>query len=345
MRRHPIYFLALLLVIFSFTFLLSCGATAPKTPKYPGAEAPIGNKQTPPPKGEDEKVEGVNENSGYLTPPTGGDKGSPQSPDSGMSTDPVVPPQGSAGLAASDTDKGEEPAEGEETASDEETKTDETAASEETAADESSEGETSGDQEEKSYRDQTPSKYYKDLGPFAFYYNDKGTGPVGELNELLEAINLLTVNQEKYEHARDFLSTELKDMSRGDPLFIPDAVPEELRPLIPGEGIEGSIDEALYDLFTSQVEANLRIIPIHIVGVMEYGGSKMAIGTMAGRKFQVAQGDTRYMGYGGWLALGVTGTYVSEDLVILSLALYSYSGYGLERVTDMVPRSFHIGIT
>jgi hypothetical protein len=227
----------------------------------------------------------------------------------------------------------------------EEASKDESAGKDESAKEESKDESKKEDKSDVPYREQTPTKYTQDLGPFSFYFNNANEGDVGDLNLLLKAIDLLKVNEQKYDHAKDFLTAEAEGLSRGDPLFIPDAVPEELRPLIPGEGISGALDQELADLFKSQVEANLRVIPINIVGVMEQGGTRTAIGTMGGAKFSVNQGQTIYLRSYGWYYLGITGTLVTEDLVILSLALYQYTGYGLNRVTNPVPRSFHIGIT
>jgi len=83
-----------------------------------------------------------------------------------------------------------------------------------------------------------------------------------------------------------------------------------------------------------------------IIGVMEQGGKKTAIGTIGGSmKFKVSQGEEIRMWYSGWYVLGITGARISEDLVILNLRLLQYNGRSFSAVTDPVPRSFHVGIT
>jgi hypothetical protein len=79
---------------------------------------------------------------------------------------------------------------------------------------------------------------------------------------------------------------------------------------------------------------------------MEQGGSKVAIGSIWGAlKFKVSQGQEVRMWYSGWYVLGITGSLISEDLVVLNLRLLQYSGRSFTPVTGYVPRSFHIGIT
>ena len=339
MRKHLRYIILLLVIVFAMTILLGCGLGKVKTPKYPGKEAPVGTKQTPSP--ETPKAPGD------TSPGSGSSMLTPQDqPDSsgqagGTSVPIPVPPAGSTPVGK----RIAEPVQQEASGDDKEAAKDESSTAKDDSAKEESKDDSAKDEEsDVPYHDQTPTKYTRDLGEFAFFFNNADQG-VGELNQLLEAIDLLKVNEQKYEHAKDFLTAEAEGMSRGDPLFIPDQVPEELRPLIPGEGISGAMDEELENLFYAQVEANLRIIPINIIGVMEQGGARTAIGYIGGNKFTISQGQIVYMRYSGWYFLGMTGTLVTEDLVILSLGLYQYNGYSMTLRTDLVPRSFHIGIT
>lgn len=326
--------------------IAGCGSDV-KTPKYPGQTDEVGTPQEGSDAAPTDMTDGTTTETPAGTPgagagismtPPGGDGTS----DSGKSATPVAP----FGAEPVARPLQQDAPDDEETSSDD---TDE-AAEEEVTEEESTEEEAAEEEpaEEESTRPERKEQpsYYNQLGTFSFPYNDASEGQVGALNEMLTAIDILTVNEQKYEHAEAYLTAEAEGLSRGDPLFIPEAVPDELRPLIAGEGISGALDQELLELFRSSVQADLRSIPMWIIGVMEQGGTKIAIGTISGTmKFKVGQGQQIRMWYSGWYALGITGTLISEDLVILNLVLLQFNGRSFTAITDPVPRSFHVGIT
>jgi len=338
MERHPVNIIIAIAVIFAVAFIVGCGSDV-KPPKYPGQENALGEakkeggeiSESGPSKPDDQGTEGGGVPA--MTPessPSGGGK-SAIAPVAPFGAEPVARP-----LQAEEEEV--ESSEDEEASSEETEDADDEEVEEVAATEPADEGAPE--------RKKKPS-YYEQLGSiFAFEYNDPGQGMVGEFNEMLAAIDILTVNEEKYEYAEAYLTEEAEGFSRGDPLFIPEAVPDELRPLIPGEGIQGALDQELLELLRSQVQADLRSIPIWITGVMEQGGSKLAIGTIYGSlKFKVSEGQEIRLWYSGWYLLGITGTHISEDLVVLNLRLLQFTGRSFIPVTDPVPRSFHIGIT
>jgi len=340
MRKHLINIILVTALIMLMVSIAGCGPDV-KTPKYPGQTDEVGTPQEGAAATPADTTDGTTTETpspGVSMMPPGGDGNT----DSGKSATPVAP-------------FGAEPVARplqQDAPDDEETSSEDTeeAAEEEVAEEESSEEEVA---EEKPAEKESPRperkeqpNYYNQLGTFSFPYNDANEGQVGALNEMLAAIDILTVNEQKYEHAEAYLTAEAEGLSRGDPLFIPEAVPDELRPLISGEGISGALDQELLELFRSSVQADLRSIPMWIIGVMEQGGKKTAIGTIGGSmKFKVSQGEEIRMWYSGWYVLGITGARISEDLVILNLRLLQYNGRSFSAVTDPVPRSFHVGIT
>jgi hypothetical protein len=351
MRKHPVYLLLAFAAILSMAFFLNCGAGFQNV-KYPGQDTQVGEKDdaAPAAEGEEEakteEAEPVQQDT-HMIPLGGGG--------TGTSVTPPVPPSGAEPVArplqadSSEEEEDEEASEEEgsgEAAEEEEQPAEEEEAEEEEPAEEEEAAEEEEDVSGLTHKERTPAKYENLGGGFSFKYNNPEESQIGMLNEMIDAIEILTVNEKKYEHAEGYLTEEMPGLSRGDPLFIPEAVPDELRPLIPGEGISGAMDDELRELFESQIEADLRTIPIQIIGIMEQGNSRTAIGVIYGAlKFQVKEGSEIRMWYSGWYALGITGTLVSEDLVVLSLRLLRFTGRGFTPVTDPVPRSFHIGIT
>lgn len=339
MERHPVNIIIALAVILAVAFIVGCGSDV-KPPKYPGQEKALGeakeeggefSKSSPSKPG----GQGSEGGSAVAMPPPdidpSGEGKSAIAPVAPFGAEPVARP-----LQADEEEV--------ESSEDEESSSEVT---EETGDDEVEEVAVTEPADEGTPERKKKPSYYSQLGSdFAFEYNDPGQGKVGEFNEMLAAIDILTVNEEKYEYAAAYLTEEAEGFSRGDPLFIPEAVPDELRPLIPGEGIQGALDQELLELLKSQVQADLRSIPIWITGVMEQGGTKLAIGTIRGSlKFKVSQGQEIRLWYSGWYLLGITGAHISEDLVVLNLRLLQFTGRGFIPVTDPVPRSFHIGIT
>ncbi len=338
MRKHLMNFILVTALIMLMVSIAGCGPDV-KTPKYPGGEE-LGTSQ------EGADAEPADTTDGTTTETPAG------TPGTGVT---MTPPGGDGKSATPVAPFGAEPVARplqQDAPKDEEASSDDTeeTSGEEVAEDESSEEEATEEEavEEDTTRPERKEEpsYNNQLGLFSFLYNEANEGQVGALNEMLTAIDILTVNEQKYEHAEAYLTAEAEGLSRGDPLFIPEAVPDELRPLIAGEGIKGALDQELLDLFRSSIQADLRSIPMWIIGVMEQGGQKTAIGTIYGSmKFKVSQGQEIRMWYSGWYALGITGARISEDLVILNLRLLQYNGRSFSAVTDPVPRSFHVGIT
>jgi hypothetical protein len=339
MKPHPVNLILIFCAMVLMTVAVNCGSDVEGV-KYPGQEKAIGEGDkgaaTVSPEDAESEGEGGPRPGGTMIEFGGGEG------EGGQSVAPPVAPHGAqpvarplqAGSSEEEDDEGEEAAEDEES-----TGGDEEEAAEEEPAEEDDSGLT--------HKEKTPAKFKHQLGPgFNFEYLNPDESTVGALNEMIKAIDILTVNEKKYEQAKAYLTEEVEGLSRGDPLFIPEAVPDELRPLIPGEGISGAIDEELRKIFESQVEADLRLIPINIIGIMEQGGSRLAIGTIwYSRSFKVSQGQEIRFWYSGWYVLGITGTLITEDLVVLSLRILQFTGRGFRAVTDYVPRSFHIGIT
>jgi hypothetical protein len=338
MNRYSAIILITLLAIFAITTGVSCGSGV-KTPKYPGQEVPVGEKdETVSPKEPSEPAgDGGAEGGGAMF-----DLGSGESSgegDDGKSI--AVPPINSEPLAR----PLQAPEEEEEASDEEEASGGEESAEEEEAVEEEEEEAEEEWPEGTTHKEKTPAKF-KNLGEFRFDYLNPEDSQIGIVNQMIEAIDILSVNEKKYEYAEGFLTPEEEGLSRGDPLFVPEAVPDELRPLFDGEGFGGSIDDELRNILQSQIQADLRTIPIHIIGIMEQGSKRVAIGRLYYTQgFRVSEGGETYFWYSGSYLLGLYGAMISEDLVVLNLTLYRWSPWGLNPVTDPVPRSFHVGIT
>ncbi len=129
---------------------------------------------------------------------------------------------------------------------------------------------------------------------------------------------------------------------RGDPFVITDLIPDELRPELSGTGLDGAVDPELLDrLRWAQYEANLRLIPIIVVGVIEAGPTRGCIYTISGWPSTrwIEEGRSHCLSWGA--PFSITCSQVSEDRVVLTLrGHYDYRcNYA---ATNPVPRTFHV---
>jgi hypothetical protein len=181
--------------------------------------------------------------------------------------------------------------------------------------------------------------------------------PVAQRTAALDRLDLLDTLAGRYDVVEDqYAADPEKDFApdepdrtlnyyqpRGDPFIVPDDIPEELRPEMEGTGLEGAVDpELLEELFWATYEANLRHVPIIVVGVMQAGPYRGVIYTIAG------WGGTRYLELGdqdcitGWIApFSITPSQISEDFVVLTLRGHYDRGCRYA-ATGPVVRTFHV---
>jgi hypothetical protein len=122
-----------------------------------------------------------------------------------------------------------------------------------------------------------------------------------------------------------------------------DAIPDELKPELEGGGLEGSVDpELLNQLMWAQFEANLRYVPIVVVGVVEIGSYRACMYFILGegRTYFLQEGSSHCRSFGG-ASFGVAASSVSEDYVVLTLTGY-YDRRCRWAATGPVARTFHI---
>jgi len=198
-------------------------------------------------------------------------------------------------------------------------------------------------------RDELTPPELKDLG--VTYAGEES--PVAKRTEALRGLNLVTTLADRYKIVSDEFSAQSdKDFSpddpdttlnyyqpRLDPFSIPDSIPRELQPQVEGTGLEGTVDPDLLDqLISAQYTANLRYIPISIVGVMENGPYRGCIYTIGGggQSMFIQEGDTQCLGN-----FSVTASQISEDYVVFILTGYYDRGCNYPATSGVV-RSFHI---
>jgi len=127
---------------------------------------------------------------------------------------------------------------------------------------------------------------------------------------------------------------------RTDPFSIPNQIPEELRPKLTGTGLEGTADpELLKQLIMSTYTADLRMVPIIVIGVLENGQYRGCIYTIAGNGWTsfLQEGGQQCAQAGGFPPFTITASQISEDYVVLTLT--GGCGYAM---TDPVVRTFHV---
>ncbi len=168
--------------------------------------------------------------------------------------------------------------------------------------------------------------------------------PVAERTRLLDDLNLLAALDDRYqvvedEHAASTETDWLEDdpdrtlnyyQPRGDPFVITDLIPDELRPELDGTGLDGAVDpNLLEDLMWANLTAQLRLIPIRVIGTIQSGPNKVCIYSIGG------WGNSNWINEGDYQGSGSFGIYcaqVSEDFVVLILMAGQSS----------VTRTFHV---
>jgi len=145
---------------------------------------------------------------------------------------------------------------------------------------------------------------------------------------LLNDLNLLIVLEDRYEKVEEeFGATVDQDFDdensrtlnyyqpRGDAFVITDLIPDELRPEMDGTGLDGAVDpNLLEELFWANYQAQLRLVPIYIVGTMEAGPNKICMFVLFGRSYTIQEGQSRNFGY-----FSLTCVQISEDYVVFIL--------------------------
>jgi hypothetical protein len=204
----------------------------------------------------------------------------------------------------------------------------------------------------KSHAENTPADL-KGLG--VTYAGEEST--VAKRTEALKKLNLKQTLADRYNVTEEkFGAKEKEDFApndpdqtlnyfqpRKDPYSIPESIPKELRPKYEGTGLEGEVDPALLkQLRQASFTANLRYVPISIVGTMENGPYRVCFFTIAGsgRTFSISQGESRCIVYQG-IPVSVGASQISEDYVVLTLTgAYDYGcNYP---ATNPVIRTFHV---
>jgi len=128
---------------------------------------------------------------------------------------------------------------------------------------------------------------------------------------------------------------------REDPFVITSLIPDELRPELEGTGLDGAVDpELLEQLFWAQYTANLRLIPIIIVGTIEVGPRRMVMYTIYGwgSTSTISVGETQCVPYSP--SFSITCSQASETFVVFSLRGY-YDRRCRQAATGTVMRTFH----
>jgi hypothetical protein len=193
-----------------------------------------------------------------------------------------------------------------------------------------------------SHADNTPSE----LRALGEEYLER-TDPASEAGKVALALadfDLLAVLENRYEKVEDEYAADPdedfapddpdRDLNyfqpRFDPFVLTHLIPEELRPEMEGTGLDGAVDpELLEQLGEAVTEANLRWIPIQVIGTIQVGPMRACMYSLAGMRTRtIAVGD-RPHNYGSF-SIGCS--QVSEDFVVLVLR----SGSAL------VYRTFHI---
>ena len=189
----------------------------------------------------------------------------------------------------------------------------------------------------------------KELVDLGVQYVD--SGPEVAKTDALRGLNLVDTLHNRYDIVeKKFAADPEKDFDpndtdrtlnyqqpRGDPFVIPQGIPEELRPELKGTGLDGTVDPKLLEqLKKAEYEANLRVVPIYILGVIKNGNYSTALYSIWGTGYtrQIAQGQSKSEWWGGPFI--VVASQISEDFVIFTL--YGVVGRSL---TAPVVRTFH----
>lgn len=167
--------------------------------------------------------------------------------------------------------------------------------------------------------------------------------PIASQTQLLNDLDMLVILSDRYQKVEDeFGATVEEDFDeesdrtlnyyqpRGDPFVITDLIPDELRPEMEGTGLDGAVDpDLLEELYWANYQAQLRLVPIYIIGTMEAGPNKICMFMIGGlnRSFTIQQGQSLNFGY-----FTLYCSQISEDFVVFVLRAGSAS----------VTRTFHV---
>jgi hypothetical protein len=179
--------------------------------------------------------------------------------------------------------------------------------------------------------------------------------PVAQRTQALRQLDLLATLGDRYtvveeekaaDPYRDF-DEEDPDRTlnyfqpREDPFVIPYLIPDELRPELEGTGLDGAVDQDLLnELRRAQYTANLRLIPIIIVGTIEVGPRRMVMYSIygMGSTNTIGVGETQCVG--GSPSFSITCSQASDTFVVFSLRGY-YDRRCSYAATGAVMRTFH----
>ena len=181
----------------------------------------------------------------------------------------------------------------------------------------------------------------RDLGVQYAEVDDTGS-EAGQRALALEGFDLINILADRYQFVEDLFAADpdadfLPDdpdrtlnyfEPRQNPFSITDYIPDELRTETEGAGLEGTVDPELLRLLgEALVEANLRVIPISVIGVIKIGSSAACMYSIWGMSSTIWEGTTD-----NWWGFTVTCDQVSEDFVVLTLRSGNAS----------VVRTFHV---
>jgi len=182
--------------------------------------------------------------------------------------------------------------------------------------------------------------------------------PVAQRTQALSEFDLLGTLSQRYEVVEEEYAADTEQdfapedpehtfnyfQPRADPFIIPSMIPDELRPELSGTGLDGAVDpEVLRQLYAAQYEANLRLIPIIVVGVMEAGPTRIVLFTISGLGYTISldEGQSTCLWAPGFPPFSVRATHVAEDSVTLTLRGH-YDYRCRYAATNSVNRTFHV---
>ncbi|MCX6645541.1 MAG: hypothetical protein NTY09_04165 [bacterium] len=171
---------------------------------------------------------------------------------------------------------------------------------------------------------------------------DDATSEAGQRTLALEGFDLVNILRGRYQKVEDeFASDPEKDFApddpdrtlnyfqpRFDPFIITDLIPDELKTETEGTGLEGTVDPDLLRLLgEALVEANLRVIPISVIGTIKIGERSACMYSIYGMSSTIWEGESQ-----GWWGFGIACNQISENFVVFTL----FSG------SATVVRTFHV---
>jgi len=174
---------------------------------------------------------------------------------------------------------------------------------------------------------------------------DDPTSEAGQRALALQGFDLVNILRDRYQKVEDaYASSPETDFApddpdrtlnymepRFDPFIITDLIPDELKTTAEGTGLEGTVDPDLLRLLgDALVEANLRIIPISVIGTIKIGERSACMYSIYGMSSTIWEGETQ-----GWWGFGISCNHISENFVVFTL----YSG------SATVVRTFHVNNT